>query len=168
MISIREFRTGDEAALHSVFRSAVHDIACADYTPEQIEAWAPRAIDYAAWVVRMQGIRPFVAERDGAIVGYADLQPDGYIDHFFVAANAAHTGVGSLLMCRIRETAVLRGIALLTSNVSITARPFFAKFGFDVVEPQTATVRGVTMTNFRMHAVPLAVKCHSHQGEYGQ
>jgi hypothetical protein len=37
----------------------------------------------------MQGIRPFVAEDEGHIVGYADIQPSGYIDHFFVAGGHA-------------------------------------------------------------------------------
>jgi putative acetyltransferase len=150
MISVREFRAGDEPALSAVFFSAVHEVACADYTPEQIEAWAPREYDCVAWAARMQGIRPFVAERGGVIVGYADVQPDGYIDHFFVAAGAARRGVGASLMRRIHQAAALRGAALLTSNVSITARPFFEKFGFVVVEPQTVTLRGVSMTNFRM------------------
>jgi putative acetyltransferase len=155
MISIREFRAGDDLALSGVFFSAVHEVACADYTPEQVEAWAPREYDSAVWAARMHGIQPFVAERGGVIVDYADVQADGYIDHFFVAASAARSGVGASLMRRIHRTAALRGTALLTSNVSITARPFFEKFGFEVVEPQTVTVRGVALTNFRMRAVPL-------------
>ncbi len=154
--TIREFRVGDEPALSLVYFSAVHEIARADYTLAQLDAWAPRQYDGAAWAARMQGIQPFVAKRGGHIVGYADVQPEGYIDHFFVIASAARTGVGTLLMRRIHETAVQRGVPLLTSHVSITARPFFEKFGFEVVAPQTVTVRGVAMTNFRMRGVPLA------------
>ena len=33
----------------------------------------------------MQALRPLVAEEDGRVVGYADLQASGYIDHFFVS-----------------------------------------------------------------------------------
>ncbi|WP_369825877.1 hypothetical protein [Achromobacter sp. HZ34] len=40
---IRRFRLGDEPALFQVFHSAIHLIAARDYTPEQIEAWAPDA-----------------------------------------------------------------------------------------------------------------------------
>ena len=42
--------------------------------------------------------KPFVAEIEGQIVGYADLQEDGYIDHFFVSGSMARRGVGSALM----------------------------------------------------------------------
>ena len=40
---IRSFKLGDEEALHGVFQSAVHSIASRDYTPEQLETWAPRS-----------------------------------------------------------------------------------------------------------------------------
>lgn len=161
--SIREFRVGDEPALSLVYFSAVHEIARADYTAAQLDAWAPRQYDGAAWAARMQGIRPFVAKRRGNIVGYADVQPNGYIDHFFVIGSAARTGVGTLLMRRIHETATQRSIPLLTSHVSITARPFFEKFGFEVVAPQNVTIRGVPMINFQMRGVPLAPEAFDRQ-----
>jgi putative acetyltransferase len=42
---IREFRLGDEPALYQVFFSAIHEIASKDYTPQQVNAWAPIEID---------------------------------------------------------------------------------------------------------------------------
>jgi len=149
---IRPFRQGDEDALRQVFFSAVHDLASKDYTAEQIDAWAPvpQAADAAPWSERIRRIRPFVAEVEDAIVGYADLQPDGTIDHFFVAGPAARMGVGSALMARIHEVASARGTASLFAEVSLTARPFFEKWGFAVETRQTVSVRGVPLTNFRM------------------
>lgn len=147
---IREFAPGDEEALWQVFYHAIHGTAAADYSPEQVAAWAPEDADPAKWAARVQGIRPFVAESDGAIVGYADVQADGYIDHFFVAPSVARRGVGSALMKRIHETAGAGGISSLYSNVSITARPFFEKWGFEVQEQQTVWIGAVAFTNFRM------------------
>jgi putative acetyltransferase len=98
----------------------------------------------------MRGIQPFVAEDAGQIVGYADLQPTGYIDHFFVAALRIRQGVGSQLMQHIHTTAAAQRIPQLSADVSITARPFFEKWGFVVMQQQAVTVRGVTMTNFHM------------------
>jgi ribosomal protein S18 acetylase RimI-like enzyme len=147
---IREFRQTDPPALWRVFFSAVHETAVVDYSPEQIEAWAPSQPDTAKWAARMEGIRPFVAEIHGQIVGYADLQDDGYIDHFFVAAATARRGVGSALMRWIHEQAANRQIRCLYSNVSIAARRFFARFGFQVEATQEVPVRGVILSNFRM------------------
>ena len=152
-LQVRAFRDADAPALHEVFYSAIHGTASADYTPEQVEAWAPAEIDQARWAERMREIAPFVAEEDGRIIGYADVQADGYIDHFFVAATAGRRGVGSALMRQIHTTAAERAIAALYSNVSITARPFFEHWGFIVEAEQRPVARGVPMTNYRMRKV---------------
>ena len=147
---IREFRPDDAPALWGVFFSAIHELAAADYSPEQLDAWAPAEPDAVKWAERMAGIKPFVAEIDGHIVGYADVQGDGYIDHFFVAAGAARRGVGSELMQRIHNEATARRISRLYADVSITARPFFERFSFQVEAAQQVSVRGVVLDNFRM------------------
>lgn len=156
-LEIREYRAADAPALHEVFHAAIHGTASADYTPEQVAAWSPTGIDHGRWAERMRGIAPFVAEEAGRIVGYADVQADGYIDHFFVAPSAGRRGVGSALMRQIHERAAERGIAALYSNVSITARPFFEQWGFVVEAEQRPIARGVAMTNFLMRkALPAA------------
>ena len=48
-MNIRRFINGDETALFRVFFSAVHDTASRDYTPEQVDAWAPADIDPDLW-----------------------------------------------------------------------------------------------------------------------
>ena len=149
-VHVRAFRDDDPPALWEVFHSAIHGTASADYTQEQVDAWSPAEVDQARWAARMREIAPFVAEEDDQIIGYADVQADGYIDHFFVATSAARRGVGSALMRQIHASAVERGIGSLYSNVSITARPFFEKWGFVVESEQRPIARGVTMTNFLM------------------
>ena len=150
MIVLRDFQPGDAPALRAVFESAIHGTARRDYSQLQVDTWAPREHDAAAWAARMQGLRPFVARVDGAIAGYADLQPGGYIDHFYVAATAGGQGVGGALMRRILARAGELGLAELTSHVSLTAQPFFAHFGFEVVEHRVIDVRGVEMRNAAM------------------
>ena len=137
-------------ALRAVFESAIHGTARHDYLQLQVDTWAPREHDPAAWARRVQELAPFVALVDGAIVGYADLQPTGYIDHFYVAATAGGRGVGGALMRRILARADELGLAELTSHVSLTAQPFFTHFGFEVVEHRVVDVRGVQMRNAAM------------------
>jgi putative acetyltransferase len=150
MIRVREFRPGDEPMLHEVFFSAVHEVACRDYTQEQVDTWAPRDHDPEAWAQRMRGIRPFVAEEGGAILGYADLQADGYIDHFFVAGGAGGRGVGRRLMERLLERAGELRLTAMHSHVSLTAQPFFARFGFGIVAQRRPVVDGVEFSNALM------------------
>ncbi|MDB5335652.1 MAG: family N-acetyltransferase [Planctomycetaceae bacterium] len=147
---IREFSLGDEPHLAEVFYQAIHQTAAADYGPEQLAVWAPAQHDPNRWAERMRGIRPFVAELDGVIVGYADLQTDGYIDHFFVSPEAGRRGVGAALMQHILEVARAKRMTRLYSEVSLTARPFFEKFHFIVDEAQVVLISGVALNNFRM------------------
>lgn len=147
---VRAFQSQDAPALWDVFYSAIRQTAAADYTAEQLDAWAPATPDPARWALRMEGLQPFVCEIGGRIVGYADLQPTGYIDHFFVSPGAGRRGVGSALMRRIHESAAEQRVRRLFSDVSLTARPFFEKFGFEIQTAQTVSIRDMTLASFRM------------------
>lgn len=149
-VTIRDFSPGDERALWVVFHSAVHQTAAARYTIEQRRAWAPEQPDWSRWSARLRDLRPYVVEHDGMIVGYGDLQPSGYIDHFYVHGDHARTGVGRRLMNHIQGRARERGLTRLFADVSLTAEPFFCRFGFTVTERKTVVVSGIALDNVRM------------------
>lgn len=151
---IRAYRPGEEGALREVFHSSVHQRAKRNYSAEQLDAWAPREYDHDWWSNRIRGNRPFVAEVEGRIAGYADLQDSGYIDQFFVAGGHTGQGVGSALMRHLLAEAARRRIGVLFANVSLTAEPFFARHGFVVEARRQVMVRGITLANARMRCVP--------------
>jgi putative acetyltransferase len=159
-MQIRRFIEGDEAALFRVRQSSIHQVASRDYTREQVDAWAPFDLDPALWRERVRKIDPFVVLEGNEIVGYADVQPNGYIDHFFVAGDHGGKGVGSLLMRRIHEQAAALKLTELSSDVSRTAQPFFLRHGFVVVEQRSPVRRGVVIPNalLRKSLVPPAVR----------
>jgi putative acetyltransferase len=147
---LRPFQIGDERALHDVFYSAIHGLAAQHYSIAQLNAWAPATYNVSRWEARMQAIKPFVIERDEAIIAYADVQDDGLIDHFFVAASSAKQGVGKWLMQHIIITAKAKQIPKLHSHVSLTAQPFFERYGFLLVQRQEMTIRDVVLSNALM------------------
>ncbi len=150
-IILRPLAPGDEPRLLAVYTSAIHRVASKDYSAEQINAWAPPDIDLALWRTKLQALAPLVAVLDGTPVGYADLQPDGYIDHCFVSGEHPRQGIGSALMRRLLADAPARGIRELTAHVSRTAQPFFEHFGFVVTVQRSPVVRGVVIPNAAMH-----------------
>jgi putative acetyltransferase len=154
LVQIRRYREGEELALFEIYHSAIHLVACRDYTQEQIEAWAPRSLDSELWRSRIRGINPFVAELAGQLVGYADLQPNGYIDHFFVSGTHPRKGIGAQLMHHLLNEAKRLSLAELTSHVSRTAQPFYERFGFSVVEQRYPNVGGVVIPNALMRRGP--------------
>lgn len=147
---VRAFRTADAPALQAVFYSAIHTVAAKDYTLEQLDAWAPHRPDWEAWTERMERLQPFVVEDGGRLVGYADLQTSGYIDHFYVSGTYARRGVGRLLMETIHARAAELQLGRLFSHVSLTAQPFFQSFGFRIVEAKAAVIGDVSLPNARM------------------
>jgi putative acetyltransferase len=149
-MNIRRFQPGEELALFEVYYSAIHLIASNDYSAEQVNAWAPSNLDRELWVNRIRGINPFVAEIDGQPVGYADVQQNGYIDHFFVSGHHPRQGVGKALMEVIHNEAKCLSLRELTSDVSLTAQPFFERFGFVIVEQRKPVVRGIEIPNALM------------------
>ena len=151
-VRIRGYREGDAPALRRVFHTSVHALARGDYDAEQRNAWAPDDHDAHDWAAQMTRLQPFVVE-DDAIVAYADLQPDGYIDHFFVAGHAGGRGIGTRLLTHLLEEARERGIGMQYAHVSLTAQSLFAHFGFVVEDERTVVTRGVSMRNALMRRV---------------
>jgi putative acetyltransferase len=145
MITVRKFKSGDEDGAWDVFYSSIHQVCSKDYSEEQIHAWAPADLDPSIWISKIQSIKPFVAVTGEKIIGYADLQKDGKIDHFFVHGDHQAEGVGGSLMKKIIEKGVNN--KRLYSEVSHTAKPFYEKYGFNVTKVQLVKMHGVTLEN---------------------
>ena len=150
MITIRKYAEEDAQITWQLFFNTVRNINSRDYNAQQLQAWAAESMDLFIWNKRMSDIEPFIAEVDGTIVGYADLQNDGLIDHFFCHQNYQRQGVGRALMLHILHEGKKRQIKHYFAQVSITARPFFEHFGFKVVEQRSVEVKEQTLLCFRM------------------
>lgn len=150
MIVIRDFREQDAPILWALFYNTVRNVNRRDYNKQQVKAWAPDEFDSEIWLQKMTDIQPFVAELDGVIVGYSDVQSSGLVDHFFCHHAYQGQGVGRALMAHVFKQAKEKGLTRLYSEVSITARPFFEHMGFSVLKEQQVEVRGAILTNYVM------------------
>lgn len=153
MIRLRPYERADSGTLLTLFRETVRVINRRDDTPEQIAAWSSDAIDPASWADRFEGRFAYVAEFDAAFVEFADMTSDGYLDRLFVAATRQRQGVATLLLERIIDDARELGIQAIETDASITAKPFFERFGFTVRRQQSVGCRGATFTNYRITRV---------------
>lgn len=122
----------------------------ADYSLEQVWAWSPGTPDPAVWHERMSGRLTLVAEDGGEVIAFAELEGDGHLYMFYCRQDVVARGVGSSLYREIEREARVRGLARITIEASITARPFFERHGFVVVREQLVAVVGVKLTNFAM------------------
>ena len=149
-MNIRRYQPGEESDLWDLFFHTVRNINIQDYTPKQVRVWAPDEWNIEAWCERIAGMNPFVCMIDEQIAGYAALLDTGYVDHFYVHHARQGQGVGKALFQALEAEATRLGILEMTSDVSITARPFFESRGFRVLTKQEVVRNDVTFHNFKM------------------
>ncbi|WP_299494376.1 GNAT family N-acetyltransferase [uncultured Shewanella sp.] len=149
-INIRQYCVADAIHTWALFFHTIRHVNIRDYSHEQVMAWAPDDFDLSVWQQKMDKIAPFIAEINGVIVGYADLQADGYIDHFFCHHQYQGVGVGKALMQHIFMQGQLAGIMRFYSDVSLTAKHFYQHFGFEVDKQQEVLIHDEKLINFRM------------------
>lgn len=147
---VRNFHKTDTKTLIELFRETVHRVCCADYSVEQLNAWAPDSIDAALWESRLEKSYTLVAEENGFILGFANLESDGNIDMFYVSFQAQGKGVGKTLLRHLENHAKDLKLDKLTSDVSLTARKFFQHSGFLTDEEYVKVRNGVEFKNTLM------------------
>ena len=147
---IRDYAAGDASEIVRLFYATIRSVNRADYSDEQVEAWAPGVTDTGEWHARMTGRRTLVAEEGGEVVGFAELEEDGHLDMLYVRGNSVGRGVGRRLYRAVEREARGRGLGQIFTEASVTARPFFERRGFRIVRERTIVRRGVELTNFAM------------------
>lgn len=144
---LRPYAPSDCQALSELFHHTVHTVNAGDYTPEQLDAWSPGAVDLEGWNRSFLEHHTLVAEESGRIVGFGDMDGTGYLDRLYVHKDCQGRGIASAICEALERAADTAG---LTTHASITARPFFEKRGWQVVKEQQVERRGVLLTNYIM------------------
>lgn len=154
-ISIRDYHSGDVQALANIFYNTIHRINIQHYTEKQVDVWAPKSSveNTEGWAKKFARTNPIIATIGDEIVGFAEFEPNGHIDCFYCHHEWIGKGVGSALMKEILQRAKNNHIPLIFSEVSITAKPFFEKWGFRILTQQTIVRKGVELTNFKMERI---------------
>lgn len=112
-VTLRPYRSADAAATLAVFTEAITQTAAAHYTPEQIEAWArPGRRDLPSWDQAMSDRASVVAVRGDEVVGFSDVDSDGYIDMLFVSPRHLRRGIARTLLGFVEQRPVKEGIEL--------------------------------------------------------
>ena len=150
MIKIRLFDTQDAEQIARLFHETVREVNARDYSNNQVRAWAPDDIHFRNWVEVCSNQFTYVADDEGTIAGFGELELNGHINCFFVHKNYHRCGVGKQIYQAIEAKAVELSVPRLFAEVSITAKPFFHRMGFSVIKEQEVICRGETFINYAM------------------
>lgn len=148
---LRRYRTSDCGRMAELFYETVHSVNAADYTKEQLDAWATGNVDLTAWDKSFLEHFTIVAEETGddgkRIVGFGDIDSTGYLDRLYVRKDRQRRGIASAICGELENAA---DAAKIITHASITARPFFLKRGYRVVREQQVERGGILLTNYVM------------------
>jgi putative acetyltransferase len=148
---IRPYKTGDHIALADVFKRSVLELGRQDYSAEQAEVWAKRGSDPDRWKrICSDGRVTYVAELDGVVSGFINLEADGHIDHFFILSDARGQGVAQALFDALIAYADKAEMARIYVEASEAARRFFLRQEFDCLERHDLELDGVAIHNYAM------------------
>ena len=150
MIKIRLFEAQDAEQIARLFHKTVREVNVSDYSSNQVRAWAPDDIHFRNWVEVCSNRFTYVADDEGVIAGFGELEPNGHIDCFYCNKNYQRCGVGRQIYRAIEAKAVELPVSRLFTEASITAKPFFQRMGFSVVKEQEVTRRSETFINYAM------------------
>jgi putative acetyltransferase len=146
-IQIR-FATSDDALQIGQFiYDTIRTINRKDYDELQVKTWAPDPAIYSTY----EDSFAYVADLDGLIVGFANLTNDGYLNRFYIHKDFQNQGIGTLLLNALETKAKALNLNKITTEASITAKPFFLAKGWQIEEQQTVVLRNVSFINYKMH-----------------
>lgn len=148
---IRQATADDVTEIKDLYYNSIVSVAGKDYTPEQIAAWASTANKPEGFASRIKEQVFLVAENEiNKIIGFASLSKTGYLDLLYTHKDFQRQGVATALLKELLAAAAALRIRVITTEASITAKPFFEKNGFSLVTQQTVFINKIALTNYKM------------------
>ena len=148
---IRAALQSDAVELKNLFQNTVLAINRRDYSQAEVEDWASCGDDLSN-IEDMIKTHYFIVavNQQSQIVGFSSITPHGYLHSMFVHKDFQGKGIATILLNKIERYATATGIIRITSEVSLTARPFFEQRGYIVTEEQKRRANQLSLTNFWM------------------
>lgn len=148
---IRTAKLSDASEVKELFQDTVLNINKRDYSKAEVEDWASCGNDLSH-IEEMIKTHYFIVavNRQSQIVGFSSITQQSYLHSMFVHKDFQGQGIATLLLKEIERYATMNGIARITSEVSLTARPFFEKRGYIVTKEQKRKANQLSLTNFWM------------------
>lgn len=145
-MELRKYGSKDLPVLAELFRETILTVNRRDYTEEQTKAWASRWQNLLKRDGEFQRMFTLVAYERGTLLGFGNISKEGYLDLLYVHKDHQGQGIATALCDKLEQ--YVEGD--ITVNASVTARPFFEKRGYVVLNENLVDVDGVSMKNFTM------------------
>jgi putative acetyltransferase len=149
-IKTRQASPEDLDAILLLFKETIETMNARDYSFEQIKVWSNGVNKKESWLRKIEEQFFIVVEFSKNIVGFGSITNQGYLDFMYVSKHHQGMGIAKAIYQQLEEFANLHQLDKIISEVSITAKPFFEKLGFVLVQEQQITIDRVQLKNYRM------------------
>lgn len=132
-IAIRRATRDDAGAVHEIVLRALRETNARDYPAAVINRLILTLPEKVA--SNLDAWHAFVAILDARVVGTASLSGHT-VKSVFVHPHYQRRGVATKLMGAIEDAALAQSVRLLDVQSSITAQPFYAMWGFNIIRDE--------------------------------
>lgn len=148
---LRKYKSDDCLNLLKLFYDTVRTVNKKDYNNKQLSVWAPDNYieeKYDIWQKSLSENFTIIAEINGEIAGFGDIEKTGYLNRLFIHKDYQHMGIASAIVKELEEYAEKICICTIITEASITAKPFFKKLGYTLIKEQQVERKGIFLTNY--------------------
>lgn len=135
-MQIRPFQPSDAQAIFDLRQETIAKVNAQDYSPAIIEDWlTTRAVEDFRQL--KTGHKCLVAVIDNQPVGFCEYrlnEKEGEIYRMYIDHTKIKQGIGSKLLAKAEAELIRLGCSKITVESSITARKFYEKKGYKLVE----------------------------------
>jgi len=152
-ISFRRASAADAEEVLDIKREAIEELEHWQYSPEQVEVWAPKEsyVDTFEQAIEDDRFIVHVAEQDGTLIGYGALNVlDERIDAIYVRPDHHGKGVATAMLKQLELSAKFQDIEVLDIMAAVNAVPFYKSVGYWELEDEVTTIEDVDLELVRM------------------
>lgn len=144
---IRSAYPTEIGALSNLVYTSVHTLCADDYTPSELDAWAPKKMDMKKFAASLFRCRNWVMVHERQIVGFINVEKDGYVNRLFTHPAYINRGVASALLKTAEGWAKKHGLRRMRLSASKTGCEFYKNRGYRIVDMEIVEKKGVRFEN---------------------
>jgi putative acetyltransferase len=149
-MNFRKATASDLSEMQQLYIGTIQSVCINDYNSDQIEAWISGVKNTERWVEVIRTQFVLLAIIKDQIAGFGTLKDDNYIDFFYIHKDFQRQGIADKLLTELELEAQKQHSKIITSDISITAKPFFEKKGYVVKTEQKNIRLNIELINYKM------------------
>lgn len=150
VLNFRKATISDLKEMQQLYIETIQWVCKNDYNPDQIDAWTAGVHNTERWIEVIESQFVLLAIIENKMVGFGTLKDGNYIDFFYIHKDFQRKGIADKILSKLELEAKKQFSKIITSDISITAKPFFEKKGFAAKAEQKNIRLGIELINYKM------------------